>query len=254
MIGTSILGLIGCKSTKEITDEEIYEFEHRCKECHNEMTELYEDGYFCLYTDCINFTDPQDIYEIYPDSEHCFYCNRTEGDRNNTNDTIKPYIIEGKAIYLCDETASGCMTKYKYAHNLPLTPDGDIVYCEECGNQVDPMEEENRDLACCYKDIDNDGDYEYFHVGCYLTYTRLQPSRDLLEYEHDEEEALEDKEAGKYVNAPCDYCGMHNPSIYGSVIKWYSTDGCCNYTHEYCIEFYTEETGKEPVQDLPNLE
>ena len=250
MIGISILGLIGCSNTKEseITQEEIYELEHICPDCENKMVELYEDNYYCLYINCTNFTDPYEIYNKYPDLEYCFGCKRKESSHY---DMIQRYVFNDQVVCLCD---NGCVADYKYAHDLPLTPDGDIVYCEECGNQVDPMEEENRDLACCYKDIDNDGDYEYFHVGCYLTYTRLQPSRDLLEYEHDEEEALEDKEAGKYVNAPCDYCGMHNPSIYGSVIKWYSTDGCCNYTHEYCIEFYTEETGKEPVQDLPNLE
>lgn len=256
VIGFNILGLIGCKSTEEITDEEIYEFEHRCKECHNEMTELYEDNYYCLYINCTNFTDPYEIYNKYPDLEYCFGCKCKEISHC---DMIHPYVFNNQVVCLCD---NGCVTEYKYVHDLPLTPDGDIVYCEECGNQVDPLEKEDRDLACCYEDIDNDGDYEYFHVGCYLTYTRLQPSRELLEYEHNEDEAIkkpsqsENQEQTQQMEpniVTCDKCGRQGV-LYEDIMRWYDTDGNNNFTHPYCLEDFIELTGKEPVQDLPNLE
>ena len=271
VIGFNIFGLIGCSTTGGMTEGEYgsmlsdigdaaveaykktdeYKYSDpsllylvECPKCGSEYTCTDE---WCMENEedrkayeqhQANYREEKELQEIYNTCEICGY---KQSEKENR---VRQYILGEHSYRLCEESYYDCV--YKKKKQLGLAETSTDIICEWCKAEKDLVHNSGH-----YVDIDEDGQDEYFHEICYGQWCDAHSADQYLNKNLDNN--TEDTKES-YGNARCEYCGKSNPSLYGYVEKWFSTDGICHFTHEYCTENYIKETGKEPIEDSSNLE
>ena len=180
----------------------------------------------------------KELQEIYNTCEICGY---KQSEKENR---VRRYILGEHSYRLCEESYYDCV--YKKKKQLGLAETSTDIICEWCKAEKDLVHNSGH-----YVDIDEDGQDEYFHEICYGKWYDAHRADQYLKFKPSDDNT---EDTTGYTTNPCDYCGMLNDAILGSVKKWQSTDGCYNYTHDCCKELYIEEIGKEPIEDSSNLE